>query len=220
MTEHTIHQVLNEEQETKTIRKIYQLTSGAYTILEEASNKFWSSKKVKVWQITKILKARFNLIKTLTYHQMISPDNASSNVHCPLCHTAPDTVKHRLGPCTHPAIHGMVCKRHGHAVWSIKNALVDALPANPTVYCDAETYELYPIAVGGTRKFPAWILPVDKQTSKPDIVIIPGLGNELYHGYERAHYVVHLIEVTYTTDLDLPKAVAYKEVKHAEITLN
>ena len=134
-----------------------------------------------------------------------------------MCNAPHDTIGHRLGACTHPSIKKQVCARHGHAV----NAIVEEIKAGSLANCamlsHAECHQRY-------TSLPRSFLPLRLQTSRPDIVLLENFTKPLSSfraGNRRdSHIALHLVEVTFTSDLGLRSAMAKKADQHRQLCTN
>ena len=126
--------------------------------------------------------------------------------------------------CTHPLIHGQVTARHGKAVHLLAQAARGHID-DCCMFTDAEGYELYPVQSSTSRKrcLPRWVLPSNKQTSKPNLVLLPGTREadvDDKHASKKAfrrQQRVHLIEVGYTGNYGVHDRVAHKLNQHREL---
>ena len=140
-----------------------------------------------------------------------------------LCHSR-DTQGHRLGGCIHPLIHARVTARHGKAVHLLAEATRRGHMGDSVLYMDAEGYERYP-EQGAARKrlLPRWVLPLCRQTSKPDMVVLPGVQHaqvtdrQVHKRAYRQQHSVHLVEVGYTGDYSVHDRVQTKLTQHDDM---
>ena len=65
------------------------------------------------WDISLTLQARFWSLHTNAF---LAKWHAGESAVCSMCRLTSDTVPHRLGGCTHPAINSRVKLRHGCTV--------------------------------------------------------------------------------------------------------
>ena len=88
---------------------------------------------------------------------------------------------------------------------------------NCAMLMDAECYECY-------CSFPPTLLPVELQTSRPDIVLLENVRGSLCSlpAYNRRdpRIHVHLVEVGYTADFALPMCMHRKQAQHAQLLRN
>ena len=124
-----------------------------------------------------MMKVRQGLVVTLSRKRRLDADPEGSQM-CVLCPTQQvrDTQGHRLGGCRHPLIHGQVTARHGKAVHLLAQAARASHIGECCIFTDAEGYERYPAQskTNGKRYLPRWVLPFNRQTSRPDLVVFPG----------------------------------------------
>ena len=132
---------------------------------------------------------------------------------CMLCLTPGDTISHRLGACTFPAVKNQICARHGHAVHVIASEIRNGAYGNCRMIVDAACHERY-------EAFPRAFLPLDLQSSRPDIILFVGndLPKQQQYSYiparTRRDAVVHLVEVGYTSDMRVHEHVQIKLDQH------
>ena len=132
---------------------------------------------------------------------------------CPLCHTAVDTVPHRLGGCSHPNINIKVKHRHGAAVGQIVHAIQSGKHGDCFTLHDAEGQD------AGCGRLPTWMLQMPRIPSRPDILLLedseqaPG-GHVL--GISKLARL-HLVEVTCTTDFALVARFAAKSRQRQQL---
>ena len=87
---------------------------------------------------------------------------------CSLCGLTSDTVLHWLGGCTHPAINSRVKLRHGCTVDLIAHMFGMGRHGDCFMLHDAEGHD------GRYRRFPDWLLDMDRLPSCPDLVLLQG----------------------------------------------
>ena len=149
---------------------------------------------------------------------------------CLLCSTQQvrDTQCHRLGGCTHPLIHSQVTTQHGKAVHLLAQAARGGHIGDCCMFTDAEGYERYPAQSKSSGKccLPRWVLPFNRQTSKPDLVVFPGTQQADVNDKRASkkaswkHQTVQLIEVGYTGDYGVHDRVAHEVTQHRELQAN
>ena len=137
---------------------------------------------------------------------------------CPLCRSPKDTIGHRLASSLNRSIKNQICARHGHDVHALATEIRSETLGECAMFCDAECNERYTV-------FPDSLLPSHMQTSRPDIFLLQtirarDLGN-LPPGRRRdPRVVLHVIEVTYTSDLYVHGAVPRNFQQHDELCRN
>ena len=96
------------------------------------------------------------------------------------------------------------------------------------MFTDAEGYERYPelLKTSGKRCLPKRVLPFNRQTSKPDLVVFPGTQEADVDDKRankkafREQQTVHLIEVGYTGDYGVHARVAHRLTQQKELQAN
>ena len=72
---------------------------------------------------------------------------------------------------------------------------------------------------GRCRRFPGWLLGMDRLPSRPDFVLLEGKeqgpGGQIY-GIDKDAWL-HLVEVTFTTDFALVDRVAFQTTQHERL---
>ena len=138
-------------------------SGGLHTV---SSTAFWSSSSVKDWARTRALQVRQNTLPTASRLAKWYPARNLSPA-CTLCGAPQDTLAHRLGACTAPAIKNQICARHGHAVHKIAMEIGMGSYGGSALLTDAECHERY-------DSFPSSVLSLNRQTSRPDLVLAAG----------------------------------------------
>ena len=176
----------------------------------QASTAFWSHKSLSDWDISLTLQARF---WSLHIRAFLAKWHAGQSEVCGLCGLTSDTVPHRLGGCTHPAITSRVKLRHGCTVDLIAHMVGVGRHGDCFMLYDAEGHD------GRYRRFPDWLLGMGRLPSRPDLVLLEGTeqgpGGQI-HSINKDAWL-HLVEVTFTTDFALVDRVASKTAQHARL---
>ena len=110
-----------------------------------------------------MLQARFWSVRT---HALTSKWRKDVADKCPLCHTAVDTVPHRLGGCSHTDINIKVKHRHGAAVGQIVHAIQSGKHGDCFILHDAEGQD------AGYGRLPTWMLQMPRIPSRPDSLLL------------------------------------------------
>ena len=183
-------------------------------IHDHASNAFWEASCIIPFMIALALKIRTYTFPTRSRLAQWYP-NRGLPTTCPACEQVEDTLGHRLGACTVRSIANQRCARHGHAVNAIAQEVKTGQLGNCIMYVDAECHQ------PRYKSFHPAILPIDLQTSRPDIVVVQGLQGDpasLRGGRHRdPRYTVHLVEVTFTSDTRVHDRVESKAAQHAQL---
>ena len=165
----------NPDKKYAELNKAVRSTNGG--VIAKASNHFWDIPALSDDKKSLMMKVRQGLVITLTRKRQFDADSTEQAL-CPLCvaKAVRDTQGHRLGGCTHPLIHGQVMARHGKTVHLLAQATREGHVGDCCIYSDAEGYDRYPdLTAHGQRCLPKWALPYKRQTSKPDLVVFPGV---------------------------------------------
>ena len=85
-----------------------------------------------------------------------------------LCGLTSDIVPHQLGGCTHPAINSRVKLRYGCTVDLVAHLVGMGKHGDCFMLHDAEGHD------GKYRRFPDWLLSMDRLPSCPDLVLLEG----------------------------------------------
>lgn len=198
---------------SKAFARFAALAAQSGGVQGQASNAFWTAASITPYMVSLALRVRMNTLITRSKLAQWYPDQGLPTT-CPLCNQAKDTAGHRLGACTFPAVKKQICARHGHAVNAISQEILQGSLARCAMMVDAECHDRY-------RALPASILPLDMQTSRPDIVLIQGYCGDmasLRAGQNRDPMLqLHLVEVTFTSDLRVHDRVATKMQQHAQL---
>ena len=181
-----------------------------------SSMAFWTSRKVTDRQRRLALQVRFGTLPTKAKLARWYP-SAEYDASCPLCSNGQDTIAHRLGSCTCVPVKNQICARHGHAVHAIAMEIRNGAYGDCAILIDAECHDRY-------VAFPDIFLPASLQTSRPDIVLLQNVHGDMASlpMYRRRdpRVIVHLVEVTYTSDLHLHDRVQTKLDQHADLRRN
>ena len=124
---------------------------------------FWAGKGLSDWDIALLLQARYWSLHTRAF---LAKWKQGGPVVCELCGAASDTVAHRLGGCTHAAINSRVKLRHGCTVDMIAHLVGQGWHGGCFMLHDAEGHD------GRYRRFPEWLLRMDRLPSCPDLVLL------------------------------------------------
>ena len=205
-----------DRQQSKTLMKVKALQNDGHAFDSPHSNAFWNASHITDRQRSLALQVRFGTLATrYRVAQWYPADNLP--ITCPLCQAPKDTIGHRLGSCTFPAVKNQICARHGSAVHAIASAIKAGSLGNCALIVDAECHDRY-------RSFPTAFLPEHLQTSRPDIVLLQHVYSDfaaLSWGTRRdPRVVVHILEVGYTSDLFLHECMQRKLEQHAQLCRN
>ena len=174
----------------------------------QASTALWSHKGLSDWDISLTLQARFWSLHTRAF---LAKWHAGKSEVCSLCGLTSDTVPHRLGGCTHPAIPTRVNLRHGCTVDLIAHMVGMGRHGDCFMLHDAEGHD------GRYRRFPDWLLGMDRLLSRPDLVPLEQGPGGRAHGIDKDAWL-HLVVVTFTTDFALVDRVASKTAQHERLS--
>ena len=216
----------NPDKKYAELNKAVRSTNGG--VIAKASNHFWDIPALSDDKKSLMMKVRQGLVVALTRKRHFDADS-TEQVLCPLCpaKAVRDTQGHRLGGCTHPLIHGQVMARHGKTVHLLAQATREGHIGDCCIYSDAEGYDRYPdLTAHGQRCLPKWALPYKRQTSKPDLVVFPGVlqshvdDKSANKKAYRQQHTIHLVEVGYTGDYGVHDRVAQKLTQHNDLQAN
>ena len=205
-----------QHRQSKALQKVIAAEGRDNGLHEASSNAFWTARQVTDRQRSLALQIRFNMLPT-RYRVALWYPSRNLPQSCPLCSAPKDTIGHRLGSCTRPAIKRQICARHGHAVAAIAAEIRAGMLGNCAMLVDAECHERY-------RAFPNVFLPQALQCSRPDIVLIENARCDFatlpVHYRRDPRIVVHLVEVGYASDFLLHERRQAKLQQHSQLCRN
>jgi hypothetical protein len=182
----------------------------------EASAAFHKSSKISWNQRLLTMKARWGL---LWNQKLAHRYGKASNPNCPLCGAA-DSVGHLLGGC--PRTAGLRISRHDEAVRIIHSALSKGCLQGCYTIMDAGSMADLPEGVHGKRLPPWLFLPEDAEVGtrlRPDILLVSCPDHDGDREVPRSTTKrTHIIEVGYSSDINMQDKEVFKAQQHAELT--
>ena len=212
---HAVHH-MPDSRMPQTLSRIHAACNNGSGLIHNVSNAFWDAAKLTSFNKIVALKVRYSQLPTRARLAKWYP---AQNIDptCQLCHSAPDTIAHRLGACLDIHAKNQICARHGHAVHSLAEIISEGAFTDFALLSDAECHSRY-------TSLPRGMLPVSMQTSRPDIVIVEGFAADI-HTVRASHrrdptLKLHLVEVTFTSDFMVHNAVQGKQDQHRDLIRN
>lgn len=106
----------------------------------------------------------------------------SANKVCPLCKAREENSGHILGGCAHPKMAACYVKRHNEAVQIIASAIVQGEMGGGALSIDACAKQDLQVYMAGNTAQAHRYLEISEETSRPDIVFVPGATAEQLRG--------------------------------------
>ena len=213
--EHAVVQRAQSNQ-SKALQKVLAAEGRDGGMHIASSNAFWAASRITDRQRSLAMQIRFNILTT-RYRVALWYPSRNLPESCPLCQAPKDTIGHRLGSCTHPPVKRQICARHGHAVQALASEIRAGMLARCAMLVDAECHQRY-------VSFPAAFLPLELQTSRPDIILVENAQCEFTslptHFRRDPRLTVHIVEVGYTSDFLLHERRSTKLEQHSQLRRN
>jgi ribonuclease HI len=168
-----------------------------------------------------LFKARWGLIfnmKLAQRYRIAGPTPHYRRGTCPLC-SAPDSVGHILGSCTHAQLKARYMQRHNDAVRIIQRYVAKGSLGGAFTVMDAGRAGDLPPDVNATR-VSSWLLQNAPASSRPDILSVQGVpytGVADVHTLDKSRCTVHVAEIGYTSDLRYEEKYRDKLEQHSAL---
>ena len=229
-TAHTFARLEDPRTRTSVLQKTKRLLDGGIDL--KATRCIWHSTLVPVYALRIALLIRFNRLKTTKQAQTYYGTQLVESTTCPHCGDGTDDADHLLYKCNSAETSHLIKLRHDHAVQILRAAIQRNLRGAHYLHSDARntatlTNKTSTLPDAGTsRKFPAAVLPLDLQTSYPDILLIDLPHTDvlaLHHQRKsiprvtRRNCTIAIIEIKYAFDLLIHDRTQEAIDQHAQL---
>jgi hypothetical protein len=184
------------------------------------STNFWTHSTVTDFQITCLLKFRYNQYMGNACKQQFFGPTLYPSITCSICPSLEiNTWKHVLLSCQNPHIHAFHVQRHNKAVWALRKLLISSHISRSFLLMNAGTFQDHP----PENTVPAWLLSYScgphrchcNARYKPDILCVRGLPfNSRPPRLPNPNLTIQFIEFTFCNDRFFPDSIALKTRKY------